>query len=65
MLPCPVSAIIASSILYSFTVESGKFNNHYSVMTEARSPHFDKSEITVFPTINIISIFKSTYNLLI
>lgn len=27
-------------------------------MTESRSPHFDKSEIAVFPTINIISIFK-------
>lgn len=58
MFPCPVSSIIASHILYSFTVELGKFNNHYSVMTESRSPHFDKSEIAVFPTINIISIFK-------
>lgn len=50
----------SSVILYNFTVVLGTFNNHYPVMTKTKSPHFDKSEIAVFPTINIIPFFKST-----
>lgn len=50
----------SSIILFSFTVVLGRFNNHYAVMTKTKCPHFDKSEIAVFPIINIIPFFKST-----
>lgn len=68
LLRCTALYCLLSSVLnncfkyfaqfYIWVWQGSTFNNCYSIMTETKSPHFGKSGIAMFLTVNALLIFK-------